>query len=281
MTNAIHSLRSGARKILPACGVLVILAALVPVPAAAGECEAECQPEETCSGGCHIDSDCGVFCEDGVCGSHPYTCAEKPPPSCDEPRIIINRECVDTGGGGPLCPPEQAPCLVLSPVPQDGVANWAIIEFHPDGLSVGPAQVLAESHPDVGSRSFQWLIRNESPPLHLTYPARQRFIWAQPAGRCAGVEAELLSRQTPFESPSGKSFFFFDVRINGGGRVVAIEPLYSDIPERIDEAALFLRENLVLVGRSKKPRALQVFVLVTVNEAGRAGYAIAGAGELL
>ena len=160
------------------------------------------------------------------------------------------------------------------------------MEFFSVGSSFDSAQVLAESHQGAGDQALQRLIARpeESWPLSPTGVRQQRLISVQAGGRCAKVEAELLNRQAPFVSPTGKSLVFFDVRINADGSYVAIEPLYSDLPAHIGDAARFLRENLVLLpskSTSEQAGPLQAFVGLTIGPSGRVGYLIASAKELL
>lgn len=285
-------------ELIPLLASAVALALSVPA-ARAGSCDQDCG--EPCTAGCEIDApDCIAACSGGSCPGN-VTCETFGGIGCTH---SVSATCSESGEGGeggcegvPRCGPMDE--TVVSPT----LAQWAVIEYSDtdEPVEADDLRVVASSSERMARSAAESFLRREREQHRLREearasglnivlpeqkrvlqaPVRRRAFWVDPNGRCERLRVDLLERRAAFEAPEGSRGVFFEVTTDRSGRIVAVEPLYSEAPELNGRMAAFLRESVRIWSESPKEDAHRAFLVLTVDSEGRIGYLLAAGKTLL
>lgn len=272
--------------------IFTILAVLLllPAPAAATSCDADCEGEE-CHGDCEINSiSCSTACSSDGCPGRAI-CKEygtsQTGLSCS---YEMTAECSVAGSGFPTGPEEQPGGLRAEPSSQ-----WSVIAYSTDHLSPlgwDDVEVLATSSSTWARGALDALVAREreqtarqrqrvrSGELRVApSPVQRRVHYAvSSGGHCVGVRLEVGERRL---EGAGEAALLVLATVDAGGRIVAARPLHA--LGGADAAAMvrFLKKNTRLWRQDGGEGPFEAFVVLTTRGDGSAGWMVAGSRPLL
>jgi hypothetical protein len=227
-------------------------------------CDANCDPDIGCHGGCSISvaDPCSAVCFDDGCGatclsfgrigcraSFTVHCAHIPPVNSVEPPVgwaLVRYELPSTAQLGPKD-------IVIVSASSDAVARYAQAES-----AKHENQVLADRNAAGSSDAAAALLETQT-----------AFI-VVPSGPCERVHSRLAARNLAEERPTKpENVYFRATTIGAGGRISSIEVLYTDASDSATKRIVtFGRDNLRVWSPTKPTLPLQVYGSLRVHETG-------------